>query len=159
MPNPNLGCVEPAEPWKDKVQSRDQKSFHTFQLQTGDCNSRSQGRYRPARCGKPNLWFVEQAPPGEDKVPSPDQKSFHAYTTPTNREQKQWSPGSIPPRTLWKPHPGVLKSLNHPGRIIYHPRIINPSLHLQLQYTGDEHGFPQARYRPARCGNPNLGFV
>ena len=37
--------------------------------------------------------------------------------------------------------------------------MVNPSIHLQLQHTGDEHGCPPGQYRPARCGNPNLGFV
>ena len=39
------------------------------------------------------------------------------------------------------------------------PRIINPSIHLQLQRTGDEQGCPPDQYRPARCGNPNMEFV
>ena len=43
----------------------------------------------------------------------------------------------------------------HPGRIGSHPRIINLSIHLQLQQTGYENGGPPGRYRPARCGNPN----
>ena len=40
-----------------------------------------------------------------------------------------------------------------------HPRIRNPSIHLQLKPPGDESGGPPDRYRLARCGNPNLGFV
>ena len=43
----------------------------------------------------------------------------------------------------------------HPGRIRSHPRMINPSILLQLQQTGDENGNPAGRYRPTRCGNPN----
>ena len=30
---------------------------------------------------------------------------------------------------------------------------------LQLQQTGDENGDPSGRYRPARCGNPNLHWL
>ena len=37
--------------------------------------------------------------------------------------------------------------------------MVNPSIHLQLQHTGDEHGCPPGQYRAARSGNPNLGFV
>ena len=45
------------------------------------------------------------AAPGEDKFPSPGQKSFHISTTPTTRGRKRRSPGSIPPRRVWKPQP------------------------------------------------------
>ena len=45
------------------------------------------------------------AAPGEDKFPSPVQKPLHIYTTPTTRERKRRSPGSIPPRRMWKPQP------------------------------------------------------
>ena len=43
------------------------------------------------------------AAPGEDAVSSPDQNYFHISATPTNRERKQRPPGSILPRTVWKP--------------------------------------------------------
>ena len=33
---------------------------------------------------------------------------------------------------------------------------MNPSIHLQLQQTGDENGGSPGRYIPARCGNPKL---
>ena len=82
-----------------------------LQLQErGDENGGPPGRYRPARCGNTNPGFVEPAPPGEDKVISPDQKSVHTSTTPTNRGKKRWSAGSIPPRTVWKPQPGVRRA-------------------------------------------------
>ena len=45
------------------------------------------------------------AAPGEDNFPSPGQKSFHISTTPTTREGKRRSPGSIPLRRVWKPQP------------------------------------------------------
>ena len=43
----------------------------------------------------------------KDKAPSPNQRSFHTSITPTNRGRKRRSSGSIPPRTVWKPQPGV----------------------------------------------------
>ena len=46
-------------------------------------------------------------------------------------------------------------SQRHPRRIRFHPRIRNPSIHLQLQQTGHENGGLPGRYLPARCGNPN----
>ena len=45
---------------------------------------------------------------------------------------------------------------SHPGRIGYHPLIRNPSISVILQQTVAENGDPLGRYRPARCGNPNL---
>ena len=45
------------------------------------------------------------AAPGEDRVSSPDEKFFHISTTPTTRGRKRRSPGSIPPRTVWRPQP------------------------------------------------------
>ena len=45
------------------------------------------------------------AAPKKDQVLSPDENSFHTPTTPTNRERKQWSPRSIPPRAVRKPQP------------------------------------------------------
>ena len=49
------------------------------------------------------------------------------------------------------------RNQHHPGRVISHPRVINPSIHLQTQQTGDKNGDLPGRYRPARCGNPNSG--
>ena len=87
----------------------------------------------------------------------PDHKSFRTSTTPTYRRRTWLSPGSIPPRAVWKPQPGVrgASAQRHPGGIWSHPRVGNPSIHLKLQQTGDENGDPPGRYRPARCGNPN----
>ena len=48
------------------------------------------------------------ATPGEDKLPSPDQYFFHISTTPTTQGQKRRSPGSMPPRKVWKPQPNWL---------------------------------------------------
>ena len=114
-----------------------------------------------------NLRFIDPAPPAENKVPTQHHESLHTSTTPTNRGRKRLSPGSIEPRTVWKPQPhsGCLlnpnlgfQSHHHPGRITCHPRIRNPSIHLQPQQTGDENSDPPGQYRSARCGNPNLGF-
>ena len=109
-------------------------------------------------------------------MPSPDHKSFHVSTTPSNRGRKRRSPGSIPPRTLWKPQPrwlvadwlglmepargesfpsGQRRGSAAPKEIGSQPRIKNPSVSLQLQQPGDENDVPPAgRYRPAWCGNP-----
>ena len=46
-----------------------------------------------------------QAAPGDDKFSSPGQKSFHISTTPTTGGRYRGSPGSIPPRRVWKPQP------------------------------------------------------
>ena len=43
-----------------------------------------------------------------DRVSSPYQKSFHISTTPTTLGQKRRSPGSIPPRRVWKTQPHLL---------------------------------------------------
>ena len=77
--------------------------------QTRDENGCSPGRCRPARCGIPNLtdcflaWVCRASATGEEKVPFTDQKSFRTSTTRTNPGRKLLSPGSITPRTLWKP--------------------------------------------------------
>ena len=49
------------------------------------------------------LEHVEQIRHGEDTAPSPVQTSFHISTTPVPRERKSSSPGSTPPRAVWKP--------------------------------------------------------
>ena len=46
-----------------------------------------------------------RAAPGGETFPSPGQKYFHTCTTPTTRGQKRRSPGSTPPRRVWKPQP------------------------------------------------------
>ena len=46
-------------------------------------------------------------------------------------------------------------SQRHPGTILSHPRIRNPSRHRQLRQPGNENGDPRGRNRPARCGNPS----
>ena len=98
--------------------------------QPGDENGYRLGRYRPARCANPNptgviadcLWLMEPArgesytsgqrqrpaAPREDRVSSSVLISFHISTTPTTRRRKRRSPGSIPPRRVWKPQPNWL---------------------------------------------------
>ena len=44
-----------------------------------------------------------------------------------------------------------------PGRIGFHPPIRNPSMHVQLQQTGDDNGGPPGRCRPARVETPTWG--
>ena len=112
---PNLIFVEPAPPGEDKDPSPDHKAFDTFTIPTNRGRKRRSPRSTPpCTVWKPQphcmivdwLGFVEPAPIGEDKVSSPDQKSFRTCTTPTSPGRKRWSPGSILPRTVWKPKPG-----------------------------------------------------
>ena len=69
----------------------------------------------------------------------------------TNRGRNRWPPGSIPPRTVWKPQSDIRRKS--------HPRIRNPSIHLQPQQTGVKNGGPPGSMPSRTCGNPNLGFV
>ena len=92
-------------PGRTRSNPRIRSSSIHLQLQTGDENVGPPRQHRTARCGNPNLGFVEPVPPGWDNVPSPDQKSFHTSTTPANRGQKRWSPGSISLGV--DPRPGV----------------------------------------------------
>ena len=104
----------------------------------------------------PNLGFVEPAPPGEDKVPPPDHESFQTSTNSTSLGRKRWSPESIASRTVWKPRfvglatPGEDKVQSSDGKSFY--TSTTPT------YRGRT-WCPPGQYRPARCGNPNLGFV
>ena len=64
------------------------------------------GLMEPAR-GESCPWGQRRgrAAPGGETFPSPGQKYFHTCTTPTTRGQKRRSPGSMPPRRVWKPQP------------------------------------------------------
>ena len=116
------------------------------------------------------------AAPGEDNFPSPDQTYFQVLTTPTARGRKRRSPGSIPPRTVWKLEPHWLVAdwlrLMEPAWVESGPsgqhrdpsapgedKVSSPDeksfLPLKLQQPGDENRYPPGRYRLARCGNPN----
>ena len=93
------------------------------------------------------------AAPAKDRVFSLDFKSFRIHTTPTTPGRKRRSPGSIPPRTVWKPQPhwviadwlGLKERARarvaplanvevppHMGRLWSYPRIRNPSVSLHL---------------------------
>ena len=118
----------PPHPGKIISHPRIRNSSVSLQLQQpGDENGDLPGRYRPAWLWKPQPhWLIadwlglmepargESCPSnkrrglaalGEDWISSPDQKSFHISTIPTTRGRKQRSPGSILPRTVWKPQP------------------------------------------------------
>ena len=105
------------------------------------------------------------AAPREDKFPSPSHKPSHISTTPTTRGRKCRSPGSTPPRRVWKPQPNYLianwlrlmetsrgescpsghrRGLTAPGEDRVFPRIRNPSISLQLTPTtwGRKRRFP-----------------
>ena len=96
--------------------------------QPGDDNDDLPGRYRPARCGNPNPtgWLLigwdsrsqraaRVAPPANVEVPPHPGRigsypwirnpSISLQLTPTTWGRKWGSPGSIPPRTVWKPQP------------------------------------------------------
>ena len=110
------------------------------------------------------------AKPGKDKFPSPGQKSFNIGTIATNRGRERRSPGSIPPRRRWKPHPhwvvANLRRLMEPARgqscpsgqrrhpaalrIRFYSRMRTPSITLQLQLPANENIDRPGRYRPAR---------
>ena len=160
-------------------------SIHLQLQQTGDENGGTPDRHLPSRCENPNptgfllnpnQGFADPAPPEEDNMPSADKKSLHTFTSPANRGQKRWSPGSVPPSTGWKPNPtGSLLNLN--VRFVYPEppgadkmscpdnKFLHTSTPPQAE---DEHGGPPRRYRQARGGrlkptgfllNPNLSFA
>ena len=118
----------PAAPREDKLTSPGQKPFHISTTPTTQGRKhRSPGSIPSRRVWKPQPnWVIADwlglmelargescpsgqrrgpAAPGEDKFPSPGQKSFQISTTPKTRERKRRSPGLIPPRRGWKPHP------------------------------------------------------
>ena len=120
------------------------------------------------------------AAPGEDRVLSPDQKSFHISTTQQPGGENGRSPGSIPPRTVWKPQPHLLVAdwlgLMEPtgsegcppgqgrGRAA-HGEVKIPSsdqkyFHIStISKRRDQDCDPTGRYRPTRCENPNSGYT
>ena len=111
--------IDPAHPGGHRFSSPDQKYFnYTLQLrQPRGENGVPLGRHRLARCGSPSpasrsligwWWYIQPARSREDRVSTPDHKYFHTSTNPTTRRRKRPSPGSIPPRTVWKPQPNWL---------------------------------------------------
>ena len=97
---------QPAPPRANEVPSPDHSFFHPSKPSTnrGAIKVPPPRHYRHARCGKPNLGLLEPAAPGDDKVPFLDYKPFHRFSV---LGTKGVSPGSIPPRTLRKPQPGL----------------------------------------------------
>ena len=118
---------------EDKFPSPDQKPFHTSTTPTNRGRKRRSPESIPPRAvWKPQLhWVVADwlglmepargescpsgkrrgpAASGEDRLPSPGQKSIHTCITPTTRERKRRSPGSIPRHAVWKPQPHCLIS-------------------------------------------------
>ena len=118
----------PAAPREDNILSPDENSLHVSTTPTTRGRKQRSPRSRPPRKRwKPQPHWViadwlgltvpargESCPsdqrrgpaaPGEDNFPSPNMKSFHISTTSLTRERKRRSPGSIPPRKVWKPQP------------------------------------------------------
>ena len=115
------------------------------------------------------------AAPGGDKFPSPGQQPLHISTSPTTRGRKCTSPGSIPPRKVWKPQPNLLvanwlrlmerargescpsgqrRGPTAPGEDKF-PSPDQKSFYVPANpTTRDGNEFPPGRYRPAGCGNP-----
>ena len=121
----------PAPPGEDNASSRTiNLSIPPQFQQTGDENDDPTGRYRPARCGNPN-------PIGWLLI------DWGWWNQCTSR---------VAPRANVEVAPLT-------GRILYHPRIRNPLISLQLQRTRDHEGDPTGRYRPTWCGNPKLGYT
>ena len=84
---------------------------------------------------------------------------MHKSTITINRGQK-----TLVPRVDTAPHDVETptwgsQSQRHPGKMRFHPRIRNPSIHLQPRQTGDDNVGPPGRCRPPRCGKPNLALI
>ena len=90
-------------------------SIHVQPRQSGDENYGHPVRQRSLECGNNNLLFVDPSTFGEDNIPTPDHKYLHKFTTPTNQRPKRWSPGSIPPLTVWKSQPHWVLTKPQPG--------------------------------------------
>ena len=121
-----LGTTSRSHPGRIGSQPRIRNPFKYLQLQQPeDENEDPPGRYRPARGGNPNQtgWVLidwdswsqraarvaprdnVEAPPHPGSIgshPRIRNPSISAQLTPTTRGRKQGSPGSIPPRTVWK---------------------------------------------------------
>ena len=159
-----------AAPIEDRISSPGQKSFRISTTSaTRGREQRTPRSIPPRTVWKPQPhWMVanwrglmgsargESCPPGqrrglaapvEDKFPSADQNSFHICITPTTRGRKRRSPGSVPPRAVWKlqPHWPMADCLGlmEPVREIFLLRSIS----LPLQQAGDENAYPRSRYR------------
>ena len=78
-------------------------------------------------------------------------------TTSPDRERKRWSYQSDMSCTMWNPQPAVRRSsANRRDRVPSPDYIL---LHTsKIQHTRDKNGGPPGRYRPVRCGNPDIGI-
>ena len=104
---------------------------------------------------------------------SPDEKTFNIGKSPTSSVWKRRSPGSIPPRTVWKPQSHWLVTVSwnlragrvvslanvevspHPGRTRSHSRIGKSSISLRPQQPGNREGDCSQLYRLAGYRNSN----
>ena len=98
--------------------------------------------------------------------------SISLQLTPTTWGRLRESPGSILPRTVWKPQPhwlvadwlGLMEPAGGEGCLSCQGRGCathgeievpspdqNPSISLQFQQTGNQDGDPTGRYRPTQC--------
>ena len=132
----------PAGPGEDKFPSAGQKPFHISTPPTTRARSgNTPGSIPPRRMLNLQChWRIAdwlglldpprgedcvsgrrrgRAAPGEDNFPSPWQKPFNIPTTLTTRSRNRNTPGSIPPRRVWK-------SLSH-WPIADWPRLLEPS--------------------------------
>ena len=191
--------INPWHPGEDKFPSPGQKSFHISKTPT----TRGRKRTLPGSIPRRRMWKPQPnwlaanwlrlmdpargkscpscqrrgpAAPGEDDFPSPVQKPVHKFTTPTTRGRKRRSPGSIPPRRMWKRQlhrviadwlglieparsescpSGQRRGPAAPGEDNFPSPGEKPSISLQIQQPGDENTDTLGRYRPAGCGNAN----
>ena len=132
-------------------------SIHLQLQQTEDENGGPSHRYRHAKCRNPNptglllnpnLGFVDAAPPAVDDISSPDQESSHKSTTPTTRGRNDAPPGRYCPARCGNPNLGLVDPRPPSGRIWSHPRITNPSIHLQPQQGGAKTVIPPVNNAP-----------
>ena len=108
-------------------------------------------------------------------MPIPESEILPYLYNSNNPGTKWGSSGLIPPRSLWKPVRQLMiadwlglmesargesfRSGQRRGPVAlaedkFYPRIINPSISLQLQQPADDKGEHRGRYRTARCANP-----
>ena len=116
------------------------------------------------------------ASPGDNTFLSPCQTPIHISTTPTTRGRKRRSPGSVPPRKVWKPqfHWPIADWLRflelsaakiafranaavppHLERISPHPQVRNHPISQQLQQPEAAKKNLPGRYRSEGYGNPS----
>ena len=125
---PSGQCRGPAASGEDNVPSPDLKSFYISETPTtAGRKLSSHGSIPPRTVWKFQLrWLIADwlellesahgesfssgrrrgpVAPGENRFPPSNHNSFLISTSPTTGRRKRRSPGSIPPRTAWKPQP------------------------------------------------------